>query len=141
MKRKRKRLVVALSLLTLVVCSCPLFVLAYTWGHVLRSDLKGGRHGPLDAYRHALASAVVSYTLDEWAVDCVNFLMESRGKETNMMDIHNNRIGALIGARAESFSDIEPTVRSYAMNGTVNSTSGEQLTWLPENNWHDRRLW
>ena len=73
-------------------------MIVFTWSHVLRSDLKGGRHGQLDAYRHALASATVSYTVGEWAVSLTTWVFESGGKDSNKMDIHNNRIGAKIGS-------------------------------------------
>ena len=67
-----------LALLALVLATYPTFVLTYTWSHVLQSPLPGGRHGPLDAYRHTLASAVVAYTFDARAIDLVNGVMERR---------------------------------------------------------------
>src|SRR5688572_11426083 len=101
MKKKRKlRQVLGAAL---ILSLYPLFVLTYTWSCVFRSDLEGGRHGPLDAYRHALASAVVSYTFGERSVGLVTSLMESKGKNSNKMDSHNNRIGAHIGANSRSF--------------------------------------
>ena len=86
-----------LALLALVLATYPTFVLTYTGSHVLQSPLPGGRHGPLDAYRHTLASAVVAYTFDARAIDLVNGVMERRGRRSNAMDIHNNLIGAGIG--------------------------------------------
>jgi len=115
--------------------------MVFTWSHVLRSDLKGGRHGQLDAYRHALASATVSYTLGEWAVDVTTWIFESGKKDSNKMDIHNNRIGARLGTKAESFGDIEPAVRSAVLNGTVSSVDTEQITWLSSDRWRDGKLW
>ncbi|MGD9782552.1 MAG: hypothetical protein AB7V14_10435 [Kiritimatiellia bacterium] len=119
----------------------PAMVLMYTWSCVLRSDLRGGRHGPLDAYRHALASSVVSYTLNESAVNLITVLFESKGKASNRMDSHNNRIGASLGTRAASFRDLEPTVRQSVLNGAVDAADLDQITWLPENKWRDGWIW
>lgn len=126
---------------TLVLSTYPLLVLIYTWGCVLRSDLEGGRHGPLDAYRHVLASAVVSYTLGEKAVDITTGLMESKGKQSNAMDRHSNMIGAKMGSIANSFTDIEPLVRQQVFVGAVNSTDSSQITWFPEEKWRDALFW
>ena len=140
MKNKRK-ILLRLGILVLLLSIYPLFVLIYTWSCVFRSNLEGGRHGPLDAYRHALASAVVSYTLDERAVGLMTDLMESRGKDSNRMDSHNNRIGAQIGANLKSFSKLEPSVRQCVLDGAVNSTDTNQITWLPKEKWRDGRVW
>jgi hypothetical protein len=139
-KVKRKTLL-RLSALAMLVSVYPLCVLFYTWGSVFRSDLEGGRHGPLDAYRHTLASAVVSYTLGQWAVNFTTGLMESRGKDSNNMDSHNNRIGAGIGVSSKSFHDLEPSVRQSVLNGAVNSTNTNQVTWLPKEKWKSGRIW
>lgn len=136
----RNRLVV-LWLPALVLGLYPLFVLLYVWIQVARSDLPGGRNGPLDAYRHTLASSVVAYTLDERAVGLVTRLMESGNRNSSKMDIHNNRIGARIGAQAQSFGELEPAVRTAVSAGTIRSADTNQITWLPEKNWRDRRLW
>jgi hypothetical protein len=139
-KRKRpwrRRLV----LLALVLAVYPAFVLTYTWSHVLQSPLPGGRHGPLDAYRHTLASAVVAYTLDARAIDLVNGVMERRGKRANAMDIHNNLIGAGIGARATRFSDIEPRVARSVAAGQIDAPLPDQTTWLPRDDWKEGFAW
>ena len=119
----------------------PALVLGYTWSCVLQSDFRGGRHGPLDAYRHALASSVVSYTLKESAVDLITVLFESKGKDSNRMDGHNNRIGARLRAHADSFRDLEPAVRQHVGNGAVAAVEPDQITWLPENKWRDGWIW
>lgn len=85
MNNKRKILLRRVAIFFLLLSIYPLCVLFYTWTHVFRSDLEGGRHGPLDAYPHALASAIVSYTLDERAVYLMTGLMESDGKDSNKM--------------------------------------------------------
>ena len=117
-----------LALLALVLATYPTFVLTYTWSHVLQSPLPGGRHGPLDAYRHTLASAVVAYTFDARAIDLVNGVMERRGRRSNAMDIHNNLIGAGIGSRAARFSDIEPMVARSVATGRIDAPSPNQTT-------------
>ena len=137
-KRKLRR---GIGGLVLLLGIYPALVLVYTWSFVLRSDLRGGRHGPLDAYRHALASSVVSYTLNESAVDLITALFESKGKASNRMDRHNNRIGARLGRRATSFRELEPAVRRLVSKGTVDSADLDQITWLPENKWRDGWIW
>ena len=119
----------------------PAFVLGYTWSHVARSDLSGGRHGPLDAYRHTLASAVVTFTLGPRALEWVTGVMESDGKDTNLMDRHNNKVGAGIGARTRSFSEIEPAVDAQVRRGMVNAADPAQVTWLPPERWRSIWLW
>lgn len=135
-KRRWKR-----GALVLVLSIYPLFVLLYVWSYVFRSDLDGGRNGPLDAYRHTLACSVVAYTLDERVVDLVTRLMESGNKNSNKMDIHNNRIGARIGAQAQSFRELEPAVHRAVSDGAINSADEHQITWLPEKRWRDSRFW
>lgn len=140
MRNRKKKLKIAIWVAA-VLAIYPLFVLIYTWTMVYRSDLEGGRHGPLDAYRHTLASAVVSYTLDEAAVRLVCFVMESGGKDSNQMDVHNNLVGAHIGGQVTSFSEIEPAVRKHVEEGMVNATEAQRSTWLPQEKWKDERLW
>lgn len=119
----------------------PAFVLTFTWAQVLKSDFQGGRHGPLDAYRHALASATVSHTLGEWAVKLSTAIMERDNKAPNRMDRHNNRIGARIGSNAGSLRELEAAVRQSVRHGRINATDPNQITWLPESAWRKARLW
>lgn len=37
--------------LAVVLSVYPIFVISYTWFHVLSSELEGGRHGPLEVCR------------------------------------------------------------------------------------------
>lgn len=138
MKRKLLRQACAFALLLSVY---PIGVMVFTWSRVLRSDLKGGRHGPLDAYRHALASATVSYTLGEWAVSLTTWIFESSQKDSNKMDIHNNRIGAKIGSNCKSFGDLEPAVRQAVGDGETAAIDPAKITWLSPSNWRDGKLW
>jgi hypothetical protein len=139
--KTRRKILLRLGALVLLLSIYPLCVLIYTWSYVFRSNLEGGRNGPLDAYRHALASAVVSYTLDERAVYLITSLMESRDKDSNKMDRHNNRIGAHIGAKSKSFHELEPSVRQCVLDGAANSTDTNQITWLPKERWRRGRIW
>lgn len=127
--------------MALALCIYPLFIMIYTVSHVNQSDLEGGGNGPLDAYRHTLASAVVTYTLGEWAVNITSYFMESEKSVTAEMDRHNNHIGAKIGSHAKSFKDIEPTVRQHVLEGACFSMKDEQTTWLPKSYWRKRLLW
>ena len=135
-----KRLI-AIIAAAVLLCAYPAFVLAYTWSHVLRSGLPGGRHGPLDAYRHTLASAVVAFTVGPSAVEWTTQVMERGTKLSSVMDRHDNRIGAGIGPRARSLSEIEPTVRAHVDRGMVNAPDPAQTTWLPPEHWRAGRLW
>ncbi|MBS7806497.1 hypothetical protein [Variovorax sp. PCZ-1] len=124
-----------------LLASYPTVVLAYTWSHVLSSDLPGGRHGPLDAYRHTLASAFVGCTLGSQAVELVTQVMESSSKRSSIMDRHNNRLGARIGAACDSISNIEPKVAASIAQGQINATHPNQSTWLPPEDWRQGKLW
>lgn len=130
-----------LFIIAAIVLAYPAFVLGYTWSHVFTSDFEGGRHGPLDAYRHALASSVVAYTLGKPAVDLVTDLFESKGRASNAMDTQNNRIGAGIGLNAKSFGELEPTVRKAVSEGGVSASSSDQITWLPPAKWRKGLIW
>lgn len=87
MQRQRK-LLRRLGAFAVFLSIYPLRVLAYTLSCVLRSDFSGGRHGPFDAYRPFLASAVavVSYSPGEWGVEAMTWLMKSKGKDSNIID-------------------------------------------------------
>ena len=133
-----------------VVLIGPLVLfLGYVWSHVWVQDLPGGRHGPLDAYRHTLASAVLSYVLDHGirpgagaaAVDIVCLVMENGELRSNVMDRHNNRLGSHIGARSTSFSAIEPEVSRAVAAGAMGATRHDQVTWLPERDWQPGIFW
>lgn len=139
--KNKKRWLRRVVVFTAVLLIYPVFVIGYTWTHVLRSDLEGGRHGPLDAYRHALASAVVSYTLGEWAVDLVTTVFESPGKDSNLMDRRNNLIGSAIGVSSSSFAELESRVRGKVLAGAELSAASSQITWLPRGQWRDSKLW
>ncbi len=130
-----------LLILGIVLGSYPAFVLVYTWSFVLASELPGGKNGPLDAYRHALASSVVSYTLGESAVDLVTLLMEAKGRDSNLMDRHNNRVGSRIGSQVKTFSELEPAIRQAVSIGAMNAADPQQITWLPEKKWRKARWW
>lgn len=137
----KRKILIRATVIALVLCMYPVCVIAYTWSNVLQSDFKGGRHGPLDAYRHCLASATVSYTLGEWAVNFTTWIVESESKDSGKMDIHNNRIGAAIGSKAHSFSEIEPAVRKAVTNGDLAADDSDQITWLPSSKWGAGKLW
>src|SRR5690348_8653288 len=108
----RTNFVLRLVIAVLLVSAYPAFVLGCTWSHVAQSSLPGGRYGPLDAYRHTLASAVVAFTLSPRAVEVTTWFMERRGNDANLMDRRNNQIGAAIGMRVRSFGELEPAVRA-----------------------------
>ena len=124
-----------------LLCAYPVFVLCYTWIHVASARLPGGKCGPLDAYRHTLASAVVAYTTDKLVVDWVSRIMERGGSSSNKMDRHNNGIGAQIGFQAKSFYDIEPAVAEAIKSGGENTEAPDQITWLTQDRWENGLFW
>ncbi len=118
----------------------PAFVLGTVYAHWFGADFQGGRNGPADAYRHSLASATVAYTSSPRVVDWVTAVMErdGRGGDMRAMDAHNNRIGALIGARAGSWGEMQAAVLRAVLDGGVNTHDPDRITWLPRERWLDR---
>jgi len=124
--------------LLVLVAAYPLAVLSYVYWFSLGSGLPGGRHGPQDAYRHALASAVVAYTLSPRVVHWVTAVMEPSPTDPgDRMDRHNNAIGAAIGAEAESFAAIRPEVERRVRAGRIWARRPDQITWLPPSLWRE----
>jgi hypothetical protein len=123
-----------------VVGSYPAFVLGTVYATTSRSDLPGGRHGPKDAYRHSLASAIVAYTGSPAWVEWVTMVMERDGKgdAACAMDAHNNRLGARIGAQATSWNEMRTAVLNAVMAGGVTVDDQNRITWLPPERWQNR---
>ncbi len=134
---RSKWLILSLVLLTIY----PAFVLSYVWRECFFSDFQGGKSGQLDAYRHTLASAVVTYTSSPKVVDIVTVCMEGKGRADNLMDRHNNLIGAKIGLTAKSFSQIHTLVRQQVSKGTENAIENSQITWLARPYWGKSLFW
>ncbi len=119
----------------------PAIVLSYVWYHCFVSDFQGGKNGPLDAYRHTLASAVVAYTLSPKAVALFTDVSEYEGSASNLMDRHNNRIGAEIGTSAKSFAQINELVIQYVKSGAENTLVSHQISWLKKSFWEKGFFW
>jgi hypothetical protein len=139
-RRWRRRLLLALLLLS----AYPLAVLGTVYTVTLRSDLPGGRHGPKDALRHTLASALVAYTSSPDVVHWVTDLMEGNANTASRaMDRHNNRIGASIGSAAQSFGELFAAVRAAVAAGAavpIDPFVGQddRIAWLPKRLWRER---
>lgn len=118
----------------------PAFVLGTTYAHWFSVDLPGGRHGPADAYRHTLASATVAYTASPRWVDWVTRIMENggHGDAAREMDAHNNRLGARIGAEADSWDGMQAAVLAAVRAGDVQVADHDRITWLPPERWQER---
>lgn len=118
----------------------PAFVLGTVYAATSRSDLPGGRHGPKDAYRHSLASATVAYTGSPRWVEWVTAVMENggHGDDARAMDAHNNRLGARIGAEADSWTQMQADVLAAVRAGAVTVESQDRITWLPPERWRER---
>lgn len=129
------KLALALALLYVVL------VLGYVWWHCYQSPLKAGANGPLDAYRHTFASAVVAYTTSPKVVQLVSKVMERKNRPANLMDKHNNAIGMRIGQQVKSLDEIHARVLVKVESGTVNAADIDQTTWLPPQYWGRAFLW
>ena len=129
-----------ISLLLGVLALYPLVVLGIVYASFFRAGLPGGRHGPADAYRHSLASAVVAYTLSPRCVGWVTLVMErdGMGSASRAMDAHNNRIGARIGAAAPDWTSMQQAVLAAVGNGAVDARSPDQITCLAPDAWQER---
>ena len=130
-----------LAVLLVVLAVYPAGLLGYVWYHCWSTGLEGGKNGPLDAYRHMLSSAMLAYTTTPSAVGFVTRVMEFRGRPTDLMDRHNNAIGAEIGSHAHGFAEIEPLVRMRINAGAINAQADTQATWLPPQQWRTSFFW
>lgn len=121
---------------TALLSAYPVTTLVYVYSHTIHAGLPGSRHGPSDAYRHALASGFVAYTLSPRVVEVVTAVMEG-DDVTSRMDRHNNAIGAAIGARAASLAEMQQRVHAAVRAGRVQATDPNQITWLPPGRWRN----
>lgn len=139
-RRPRLRRLRTVALFAIALGVYPAFVLGTVYATTLRSDLPGGRHGPKDAYRHSLASATVAYTGSPRFVEWVTAVMENGGDggPDRAMDAHNNRIGARIGANAESWAGMRAAVLAAVEAGGIEAEDDDRITWLPPVRWQER---
>nr|WP_242525164.1 hypothetical protein [Lysobacter changpingensis] len=123
-----------------VLGAYPAFVMVATYSQFFAAGLPGGRNGPADAYRHSLASAIVAYTLSPRCVDIVTKVMErdGQGNAARAMDAHNNRLGARIGAAADSWTAMQQAVLAAVNEGAIDARSPDQITWLAPDAWQER---
>ncbi|TKR34220.1 hypothetical protein FCE95_02730 [Luteimonas gilva] len=123
-----------------VLAAYPAFVFATVYAHWFAADLPGGRNGPSDAYRHTLASATVAYTATPRWVEWVTAVMERGGvgNDSRAMDAHNNRIGAAIGTRADSWDAMQAEVLDAVRAGSVGAGDANKIIWLPPERWQNR---
>lgn len=137
---RRLRRLRAAALFAIALGAYPAFVLGTVYATTLRSDLPGGRHGPKDAYRHSLASATVAYTGSPRWVEWVTAVMENGGDggPDRAMDAHNNRIGARIGADAQSWAGMRAAVLAAVEAGGIEAQDDNRITWLPPERWQER---
>ena len=118
------------------------WLLGSTYSIVLRSGLPGGSDGPMDAYRHTLASAQLSYTIGPWSVRLFTVLTERHAerKRDDAMDRHNNLLGAAIGASSTSLRAVRAEVLHRVEAGIANAVDPARVTWLPRWYWSDGLL-
>jgi len=139
-KPARKRHWRRLFVVAVVLGAYPVFVMVATYSHFFAAGLPGGRNGPADAYRHSLASAIVAYTSSPRCVDLVTAVMErgGQGNAARAMDAHNNRLGARIGAAADSWTAMQQAVLAAVNEGAIDARSPDQITWLAPDAWQER---
>ena len=118
------------------------WLLASTYATVLRSGLPGGSDGPMDAYRHTLASAQLAYVFGPGSVRQFTALTERHPerKKDDAMDTHNNLLGAAIGASGRSLREVRAEVLHRVESGGVNRADPRQVTWLPRRYWREGLL-
>ena len=135
-RRARRGVIVRLALAGVLLSAYPGFVLASVYAHWFAA----GRHGPADAYRHALASATVAYTGSPRWVEWVTLVMErdGQGGDSRAMDAHNNRLGARIGASAADWNAMQAGVLAAVEAGGIDAGDDNRITWLPPERWQDR---
>lgn len=133
--RWRRRCLFVLALLL----AYPVLVVGATYTITLRSGLPGSSHGPCDAYRHSLASALVAYTLSPRCVRWVTDVMERGDGASHRMDAHNNQVGVRLAGKATSLVDLLARVRTAVDRGReISSRSladGTRVVWLAEDEW------
>lgn len=117
------------------------FILSFVWWHCYQSQFKGGKNGALDAYRHTLASAMVAYTTSPKVVRLVTVMMERGNLPANLMDQHNNAIGAKIGSHASSITTLTNNVQQAVYQGSINAKNAQQITFLPVQYWQKSLFW
>ena len=139
-KPARKRHWRRLFVVAVVLGAYPAFVMVATYSQFFAAGLPGGRNGPADAYRHSLASATVAYTVSPRLVALVTHVMERDGIGSDMraMDAHNNRLGARIGAAADSWNAMQQAVLAAVNHGAIDARSPDQITWLAPDAWQER---
>lgn len=73
-------------------------------------------------------------------VEWVTAVMENdgRGDAARAMDAHNNRLGARIGASAESWSAMQAEVLAAVKAGGIEASDPNRVTWLPPERWQER---
>ena len=130
-----------LLLIGFILFIYPALILGYLWVECFKSDFTDGKNGQLDAYRHTLASAMVAYTLSPKAVVVVTKIMERKGNIANLMDQHNNALGAIIGVDAKSINELNSQVINHVQHGAINTNIRTQTTWLPQNFWGNSFFW
>jgi len=139
-KPARRRHWRTLFVVAVVLGAYPAFVMVATYSQFFAAGLPGGRNGPADAYRHSLASAIVAYSLSPRCVDWVTKVMErdGQGNAARAMDAHNNRLGARIGAAADSWNAMQQAVLAAVKHGAIDARSPDQITWLAPDAWQER---
>ena len=63
---------------------------------------------------------------------------DGEGDAARAMDAHNNRLGARIGAEAESWGRMRAEIVAAVENGGVEIDDPNRITWLPRERWQER---
>ncbi len=111
----------------------PVIFLIYFYISAMQTGLPGRRGGPQDAFRHSYASAVVARYTHSNVVKILTNILESNSEDSyDLMDRHNNAIGAKIGS---SDLPIYETLLNKIKQGSVSAYDKNTLMWLPSDHW------
>jgi hypothetical protein len=123
---------ISITILILAFVS-PVITVFLLYRLAMSTGLPGRRGGPQDAFRHTYSTALTARYLSPKVVELVTKLSErDLNSPFDLMDIHNNRIGTMIGLAEGSLFEI---VMKKIKEGQVNAQDANTITWVPEKDW------
>lgn len=125
-----KKILITTFLLAII---SPVIAVFLLYRLAMSTNLPGRRGGPQDAFRHTYSTALTARYISPKAVELVTKYSESDlNSPFDQMDIHNNRIGTMIGL---ADGDLYETVLKKIHEGKVNAEDINTVTWLEEKDW------
>ncbi|MBC7714680.1 MAG: hypothetical protein H7177_15145 [Rhizobacter sp.] len=122
-----------LLIIIMVINILPMGAVFVLYRIAMATDLPGRGNGPQDAFRHTYSSALTARYISPKAVELVSFLCErDHNSPMDLMDIHNNKIGAKIGIGE---GPIYETVAKKVQEGQIDAKDADVVTWLAKSYW------